>query len=746
MDSACGNHYSFSIQIVYIDAQGQLKRPSRCTPTAGQGATVRELLLTALDALTDETDLVAAIWASFRLPLLARSTGRQFDTERLARTITGCAPYGDDFLFRITALSVLGVLGGTHARASLVAEVHSGDPRTRPYAALALAGNVRAESVPALAALLHSPDSFARMAAQDALLSVGHGPAAVAAHCALLSIAPSDALPSTRIAAIECLTATGLQPSTLPTLRRLAGDERELRGVQAAAIRALVRLGDMTSISSLEDSALPSPSLAERGAAVEAVAALGPHGHHTLKRTAAARTETAWATLQAPPPLRTGGMHLAQFVSADTGGLSTLIADLHAAFSRRTDIGQITSLTWGGTAGVRSQSFGAEPPAPEDDGPPPWDAAIRIERGLDGHFHRGLPHVLHLRFADVGTMAAARWAQRRGVPVYFTFAPDPIVPMRIAVESGLLTRETLADADARDRLIIRTSILQGLARTAQGIALLPRTDRAIQSLGPGIFAGPTRSIAEGIDVDSVSRLRVTDSSPHAVLDQAWSPGYGCGLRPERQGLPMLVSVGRLHPVKGLARLVEAWAGDPDLARSVNVVILGGSLEAPNDTERPVLDEILRIVRLHPEVAGGLLLTGAQPHDRVPGLLAALRDGLDGLTAPRSIYVCPSTKEEFGLAILEAMAVGLPVVAPDGGGPATYLQDGTLGFLTNTMDVSALAGTLRRALSLRDDVVAYEEMSARGRHAVREHYAVDRMAAELMNLYREGADVRLASAS
>ena len=206
---------------------------------------MRQLLLGALDALADETDLVAALWSSFALPSLARSAKRQPDPERVARAITTSAPYRDDFLFRITALGVLGVVSGPHAIATLVAEAYAGDPRTRPYSALALVGNMRAETVPSVAALLQAPDSFARMAAQDAFLSVGGGPAAVAAHCALLSIAQSDAIPPARIAAIECLTSTGLQPSTLLLLRRLAGDEREPDGVRAAAMRALARLGDL---------------------------------------------------------------------------------------------------------------------------------------------------------------------------------------------------------------------------------------------------------------------------------------------------------------------------------------------------------------------------------------------------------------------------------------------------------------------------------------------------------------------
>lgn len=704
-----------------------------------------ELLLAALDALAGETDLVAALWASFELPPLARSLHRQGDIERLARSITTCAPYRDDFLFRITALSVLGVLGGSHARATLTSEAFTGHPHTRPYGALALAGNVRTESVPALAALLLAPDPFARMAAQDAFLSVGRGGTAVAAHCALLSIAVADATPPARIAAIECLTATGLQPPTIPSLRRLAGDVGEPDGVRGAAIRALARLGDLGSIPSLTESALTSPLSTVRWAAVDALASLGPRAHYALKRVAASGSEAAQRALH-PAPTRTGGMHLAQFVTAGTGGLSTLTADLHAAFSRRSDVGRITTVTWGGATGGRSQKIGTDPLVAEDDGPPAWDTAIRIERGLEHQFRGGLPHLLHLRFADVGTMAAARWAARRGVPVYFTFAPDPIVPMRIAMETGLLTRETLGDVDARDRLVVRTSILHRLARAAEGIALLPRADQAIQSLGPNIFTGPTRSIAEGIDVDAVTHAPVMVDSARRALEKAWSPGYGRGFRPERRGLPVLVSVGRLHPIKGLARLVEAWAADENLARSVNVVVLGGSLKGPDDTERAVLDDIARIVSMHPGVAGGLLLTGAQSHDRVPGLLAAVRDGIAGLTAPRAVYVCPSTKEEFGLAILEAMGVGLPVVAPNGGGPATYLRDGTLGFLADTTDSSALAGTIHRALSLRDDAVAYDGMSARGRQKVREHFAVDRMAAELMALYREGGAADLASAS
>ena len=71
-------------------------------------------------------------------------------------------------------------------------------------------------------------------------------------------------------------------------------------------------------------------------------------------------------------------------------------------------------------------------------------------------------------------------------------------------------------------------------------------------------------------------------------------------------------------------------------------------------------------------------------------LAAARQGRPGRCGAGGIYVSASLKEEFGMAILEAMASGLVVVAPDGGGPATYVADGVTGILADTTSPAALA--------------------------------------------------------
>src|SRR5690606_35091241 len=95
----------------------------------------------------------------------------------------------------------------------------------------------------------------------------------------------------------------------------------------------------------------------------------------------------------------------------------------------------------------------------------------------------------------------------------------------------------------------------------------------------------------------------------------------------------------------------------------------------------------------------LLLPGHRANDVAARWIAAARFGLPGLSAPGGVYACASVKEEFGIALVEAMATGLFVVAPDGGGPAMYVEHGVTGLLTATWDAARLREALESALAL-----------------------------------------------
>ena len=198
------------------------------------------------------------------------------------------------------------------------------------------------------------------------------------------------------------------------------------------------------------------------------------------------------------------------------------------------------------------------------------------------------------------------------------------------------------------------------------------------------------------------------------------------LPPARRPLPLLVSVGRMHRSKGLHRLVEAWATTPSLQSATNVVLIGGDLTSPTPDELDVLAEI-------DELAGaldGVLLLGHRPHDDVARILAAIAAGAPGVPSG-GVYVGAARKEEFGLAIVEALAAGLPVVAPAGGGPSTYVRDGETGVLVDGGSSTAtLAAAIDRAMAMRSRPRRVEQAA----HDVLDELTIETMAARLVELY------------
>jgi glycosyltransferase involved in cell wall biosynthesis len=133
------------------------------------------------------------------------------------------------------------------------------------------------------------------------------------------------------------------------------------------------------------------------------------------------------------------------------------------------------------------------------------------------------------------------------------------------------------------------------------------------------------------------------------------------------------------------------------------------------------------------LAEGLILSGHRPNDTVARWVAAARFGLPGLTAPRGVYVCGSLKEEFGIALLEAMATGLFVVAPDGGGPATYVERGVTGILTTTWDIDALRDAMIEALAISGSETTDDRATA-SRLTVERSFTIQAMASSLRDLY------------
>ena len=368
--------------------------------------------------------------------------------------------------------------------------------------------------------------------------------------------------------------------------------------------------------------------------------------------------------------------------------------------------------------------------SPPTDSANAWPLSVAAERGirraLTAH---GRVDVVHLRMADVGSMAAAAVATELGIPTVFTLAPDPHAVIHALDMTGALTRATFGTVDEREHYWFRTGLVRRLAAGANHCALFPRPklrDQLRDLLGVDIDQDPGRYtvVPEGIDLSvttaAADDVRAAQRSGEALADESISAGGDGSLasargqpiprwptwRPwcrrcpqHRRGLPLALSVGRLHRVKGMATVVEAWASDPALRNRCNLLIVGGDLDDPSADEQGQLDSIAAVLADNPDAAAGVIVPGHRPNDVVARWMAAAQSGFGDLVAPNGVYVCGSLKEEFGLALIEALAAGLVVVGPEGGGPATYIDEGVTGFLVDTRSPRAVGAGIAAALDL-----------------------------------------------
>jgi glycosyltransferase involved in cell wall biosynthesis len=323
--------------------------------------------------------------------------------------------------------------------------------------------------------------------------------------------------------------------------------------------------------------------------------------------------------------------------------------------------------------------------------------------------------------------------------VVFTLAPDPHAVIHALDMTGALHRGNFGSQDEREHYWFRARLVQRLAEDSAHIVLFPRPELEHdmrELLGLDVAGQPGRFtvVPEGID------LRVS-AAADAELERSGAPGPAlaeldalvAALPAHRRGLPLVISVGRLHRVKGMATLVEAWAGDAELAERCNLMVVGGDLDDPSPDEREQLDLIAEVLTRFPAAADGLLMPGHRPNHVVAVWLAAAREGRPGGNAPAGVYVCSSLKEEFGLALLEALASGLVVVGPAAGGPATYVEDGVTGVLVDTRRPDEVARAIRAAFVLATAPDQAERMG-RALDRINADFTVQAMADRLGGIY------------
>jgi glycosyltransferase involved in cell wall biosynthesis len=631
---------------------------------------------------------------------------------------------GTDELTAIAAVHALGAVDDDAAGAVLVRLL--GHPRgfLREHASWALmAQPPRDDALDPLVAVV-AAGGFPGMLAQRTLARWGGtaGPHGVAVFAALLVALAAERAEPARARLVETL---GLLSGDLAgrAVGEIALDPAEAPVVRLAAVAALGdRWGSLAAAETVGE-------LLAADGELGAVARLAAFDLGLLGGAPAVpEQELTVAQLFLHADL---DRQLSRAGAGDNGGIATLLVRLGDALAAGPGIARVLTLS----RGTAAAAFDALRPGPGHqlaavpllspavgaaDAWPTWVAARRgIRRLLRAH-HVGL---LHLRMADVGSLAAAEAATDLGIPVVFTLAPDPHAAIDALDRSGALSREDFGGMDEREHFWFRSRLVRRLTADAAHVVLFPRPEvRADlrRLVGIDVGAEPDRYtvVPEGIDL-SVAEAAGRAAAP-AELESLLA-----ALPADRRGLPPVLSVGRLHRVKGMVTLVRAWAGDPGLWQRSNLVIIGGDLADPSRDEREQLDQIAELLRDSP-AAAGLILPGHRPNGEVARWLATAGDR-------GGLYVCASLKEEFGLALLEALAAGLVVVGPDAGGPPTYVEDGHTGLLVDTSRPADLARAMADGLDLAA-APGQAARVARARDRIRAGFTVGAMATALRDIY------------
>ncbi|MBK4347254.1 glycosyltransferase [Lacisediminihabitans changchengi] len=693
---------------------------------------------TSLDAVRQSETLVNSMRLADDLAFDANRDGGA----RTIRVLTA-ALSGDDQLTAIAATHALAQVYDEQADVVLSRLLSSKRGYLREHAAWALGSRLpRFDAVGRLVALVIG-GGFAGMLAQRTL-EQWSDPApsqiALALEGALLGIDEPDQ----RYRLVESLGLVRNRIATGP-LMRVAQNADEDESVRVAAVAALGQRAEVPAIAAL----LSEFAAGEGYLANVARLALVDIAAHSLIRSAPdAPLTVAQLFLHADIDA-----DLTQAGSGDNGGIATLLVRLGDALEGR-GISRVVTMSRGTAeealesvfeiAGVADGHVYGKVPLLSDpvQSANAWPLRVAARRGIRRVLRAaGTVDMLHLRMADVGSLAAFDVARELDIPVVFTVAPDPHAVINSMDSAGRLTRWNFGDVDQTEHFWFRTRLVQQLASNASHTVLFPRPElqRDMKELvGIDITAHPERHtiVPEGIDIAVVDRA-VEEAADCAAGAEPTAPLAELAalldrLPVERRDLPLLVSVGRFHRVKGMATIAEAWAGGP-LRQASNLLLIGGDLENPTADEREQLDLMDALVAPADRLAHGLILSGHRPNDTVARWVAAARFGLPGLVAPRGVYVCGSLKEEFGIALLEAMATGLFVVAPDGGGPATYVERGVTGILTTTWDVDALGAAMGDALAISASETS-DDRAVASRRTVEDSFTIQAMASSLRELY------------
>lgn len=321
--------------------------------------------------------------------------------------------------------------------------------------------------------------------------------------------------------------------------------------------------------------------------------------------------------------------------------------------------------------------------------------ALRPRRFLKALFlalrmmrHSDRPFVWHLIYLAEACRILPQLEKRHINHLHVHFGTNPAEVAMLASELGRISYSmTIHGAEEFDR--------------AAAVHLAEKIRRAQLVVAVSSFG--RSQLFRLVDASCWKKIHVV----HCGIDEAFAA-------PTRVELPMagrLVCVGRLCDEKGQLLLVEAAAILAREGRAFELVLVG------DGKHRPLLEDLIARHGL----AGHVRITGWATGDQVREEMLAARG-----------VVLPSFAEGLPVVLMEAMALGRPVLTTYVAGIPELVIDGDTGWLFPAGSVEDLAAAMRACLDSPDEVLQAMGGKARVRALQRHH--IDEQAAKLDGLF------------
>ena len=172
---------------------------------------------------------------------------------------------------------------------------------------------------------------------------------------------------------------------------------------------------------------------------------------------------------------------------------------------------------------------------------------------------------------------------------------------------------------------------------------------------------------------------------------------------------VLISIGRLFKAKGYPYLIEAIKILKSKYPDIKLLIIG------EGEEKNKLETQIRGLNLEKNI-----------------FLLGRKENVSNYLNASDIFVLASLWEGFGLAIVEAMACGLPVITTNVGGIPEIIKDKISGLLVNPKDFKILAQKIDYLLNL--DADSKERFALKGRKIVEQKFPLEKMMTKYEELY------------